>query len=51
MRRRDRNARRRLHGSEVWAELHEFYSDAEIRAIIADCDRAIGRIPGGCGAI
>ena len=51
MRCRDRSARRRLHNSEVWAALNEFYSDTEIRAIIVDCDAAIGAIAGGCAAI
>lgn len=51
MRCRDRSARRRLHSSEVWAALNEFYSDSEIRTIIADCDAAIGAVPGGCPAI
>ncbi len=51
MRCRDRARRRRLHNSEVWDKLHEYYSDVRIRTINTECDRAIAAIAGGCRAI
>jgi hypothetical protein len=35
----------------LWQALHEFYTDAEIAAITADCDRAIAVIPTRCSGI
>ena len=37
--------------SQVWMNLHEYYTDAQIATIVADCDTAIGAIAGGCSAI
>jgi hypothetical protein len=37
--------------SQVWINLHEFYTDAQISAIVTECDAAIAAIPGGCASI
>ena len=37
--------------SQVWDALHEYYTDAQIQIIQADCDTAIAAIPGGCSVI
>lgn len=39
------------HDMNVWEQLHQFFTDAEIDVIVADCDAAIAAIPGGCAAI
>lgn len=37
-------------GSQVWSNLHEFYTDAQIATIVTGCDTAIATI-GGCALI
>lgn len=37
--------------ARLWESLHDFYTDAQIATIAADCDTAIAAIPGGCTAI
>lgn len=39
------------HDMKVWEQLHDFHTDAEINAIVAQCDVAIAAIPGGCASI
>jgi hypothetical protein len=38
-------------GSKVWENLNEFYTNAQIAAIVADCDTAIAAIGGGCATV
>jgi hypothetical protein len=38
-------------GSQVWSNLHEFYTDAQIATIGTGCDAAIAAIAGGCASI
>lgn len=38
-------------GSQVWQNLHDYYTDAQIATIVANCNTAIAAIPGGCSAI
>lgn len=38
-------------GSQVWENLHEFYTNAQIATVVADCDVAIAAIVGGCAAV
>lgn len=47
----DRAAGLTGHAMNVWQQLHEYYTDAEIDAIVAECDAAIAAIPGGCSSI
>jgi len=37
--------------SQMWNQLHEYYADAQIDRIVAECDAAIAAIPGGCSSI
>ena len=39
------------HEMEVWKRLNEFHTDAEINAIVVQCNAAIAAIPGGCASI
>ncbi|HMK27611.1 MAG TPA: hypothetical protein VK483_16380 [Chitinophagaceae bacterium] len=38
-------------GSKVWENLKEFYTNAQIATIVADCDVAIAAIGGGCATV
>lgn len=35
-------------GSQIWSNLHDYYTDAQIATICVDLDAAIAAIPGGC---
>jgi len=37
--------------SQLWQNIHDFYTDAQVAAIAADCDTAIAAIAGGCASI
>jgi hypothetical protein len=37
--------------SQVWSNIHSYYTDAQIAAINTACDTAIAAIPGGCTAV
>lgn len=39
------------HAMNVWQQLQEFFTDAQIDGIVADCNTAIAAIPGGCASI
>lgn len=47
----DRTAHATGTASDVWYNLHDYYTDPELATIAADCDTAIGAIAGGCASI
>lgn len=38
-------------GSQVWEQLHEFFTNAQIATVVTDCDTAIAAIGGGCATV
>ncbi|MGZ5031986.1 MAG: hypothetical protein ACXWAC_02205 [Usitatibacter sp.] len=47
----DRTAHASGAASDVWYNLHDYYTDPQLETISADCDTAIAAIAGGCASI
>ena len=47
----DRSSGATAHATQLWSNIHDFYTDPQVATIAADCDTAIAAIAGGCGSI